>query len=193
MIQCLLMALLLFTGCAASTAVDLDPHHAVTPSLATPIKRASSFSQPISVRGLMPVTVVSSSVTLAWNPDPGASAYSIYYGTESGGYLNQVPVGNVLTATVSNLMGGVTYYFAVTALNDLQNESDFSNEVPDTMPLVLDLAFSFNEPVTNIVVQSSSDLSQWQDCLSTQTNGAFRVAPGFPVTAMFYRASGQSP
>jgi hypothetical protein len=65
------------------------------------------------------------------------SGYRVYYGTAPGTY-NQAPgaginVGNVLTYTVTGLTSG-TYYFAVTAFDSSNNESDYSNEVSKIIP-----------------------------------------------------------
>ncbi len=47
-------------------------------------------------------------------------------------YTNAVTVGNVTNATVTNLAGGVTYYFAATAYDTNGLESDFSEEIAFT-------------------------------------------------------------
>lgn len=76
------------------------------------------------------------SVTLAWDASPstGITAYRVYYGPASRTYTNFVSVpGTQLTAVVSNLVQGATYYFAATALAG-ELESDFSNEVSYTVP-----------------------------------------------------------
>ena len=74
--------------------------------------------------------LAASSVTLAWNPSTGTNiaGYRIYYGATSRTYTNTVAVGNVTTATISNLVSGATYYFAATAYDTSNLESDFSNE-----------------------------------------------------------------
>lgn len=46
----------------------------------------------------------------------------------SGEYTDIVTVGNVTSVTISNLVPGVTYYFAITAVNAEGQESGFSNE-----------------------------------------------------------------
>jgi len=71
------------------------------------------------------------SLTLDWNPSPSPDIVGchLYYGTVSGEYTNTVVVGDVTTVTVSGLLSGVTYYFAVTAVDASGEESDFSNEI----------------------------------------------------------------
>lgn len=78
-----------------------------------------------------------SSVTLAWDPDPGSAiaGYRLYDGTASRTYTNVIDVGNATTNTVSGLISGVTYFFAVTAYDTNGLESDYSAEVGYTVPL----------------------------------------------------------
>lgn len=70
-------------------------------------------------------------LTLAWNPSPSPEIVGchLYYGTASGQYTNTVVVGNVTNVTISGLSAGVTYYFAITAVDASGQESDFSNEI----------------------------------------------------------------
>jgi len=74
------------------------------------------------------------SVTLAWNtdPSPGLAGYRLYQGVASGVYTNQLAVGNKTNATISGLVTGVKYFFAVTAYTTTGLESPFSNEVSYT-------------------------------------------------------------
>jgi hypothetical protein len=69
-------------------------------------------------------------VTLAWNSSPSTDVvgYHLYYGTASGIYTNDIVLGNVTNVTVSGLSGGVTYYFAMTAVGPDGEESVLSNE-----------------------------------------------------------------
>ena len=75
------------------------------------------------------------SVTLAWDASPDASVtgYRVYYGGASGVYTNSASVGNVTTATFSNLPDGATFYFAAVGFTSEGVESDFSNETTHTV------------------------------------------------------------
>lgn len=78
------------------------------------------------------------SVTLAWDraaSHTNLSAFILKYGVTSGSYTGQVSVAtNLTTSTVNNLAPGVTYFFAVTAKNVANLESDPSNEISYTVP-----------------------------------------------------------
>ena len=78
------------------------------------------------------------SVTLAWDraaSHTNLSAFILKYGVTSGSYTGQVSVAtNLTTSTVNNLVPGVTYFFAVTAKNVANLESDPSNEISYTVP-----------------------------------------------------------
>jgi hypothetical protein len=74
-------------------------------------------------------------VTLVWNANSEANlaGYRLYYGTSSRAYTNVSNLGNV-TSTSLTLLEGSTYYFAVTAVNTLGLESDYSAEVSHNVP-----------------------------------------------------------
>jgi len=76
------------------------------------------------------------SVTLAWdpNPEPDIAGYILYYGTASGVYSSSVTMTNAATCSVSNLLAGVTYFFAVTAYDAAGLQRDPSNEISYTVP-----------------------------------------------------------
>jgi len=67
-------------------------------------------------------------LTLAWDAVPGATGYTIHYGTASRNYTATVDVDNTTPDPLSGLDPAQVYYLAVTANNDA-GESDFSNEV----------------------------------------------------------------
>lgn len=71
-----------------------------------------------------------SSVELIWdeNSEPDLAGYKLYYGISSRTYTEIIDVGMTASYTVEELQEGVVYYFAVTAYNDLGEESDFSDE-----------------------------------------------------------------
>jgi chitodextrinase len=78
-------------------------------------------------------------VNLAWDAvtAPNLSSYLVYYGTASGTYLQPPGQGLVsvpTTFTVAGLVGGTRYFFVVTAIDSLGNESGFSNEVFADVP-----------------------------------------------------------
>lgn len=86
----------------------------------------------------LPGVAESASVTLAWDPSPDAdvAGYLVYSGVVSGFYGLPLDVGPQTTATVSNLEEGVTHFFVVTAYNSWGLESDPSNEISYTPPVV---------------------------------------------------------
>jgi hypothetical protein len=76
-------------------------------------------------------------VTLGWDssPDPTVVGYNVYNGVASGTYTNVVDVGNATSISISGLVDGTTYYFAVTAYNSFGLESDFSGEISYLVPI----------------------------------------------------------
>ncbi len=79
----------------------------------------------------------SQSVPLAWDPSPSPNivSYAVYYGTASRNYPYTTNVGNRLTATVSGLQPGQTYFFAVTARDSIGMESLPSGEISYQVPI----------------------------------------------------------
>lgn len=72
------------------------------------------------------------SVTLAWDPNSPAEnivGYRLYYGTESRNYRFMIDTEGETLKKLSGLEKGQNYYFAVTALNEEGQESDFSEEI----------------------------------------------------------------
>lgn len=68
---------------------------------------------------------------LEWDPNPEANVigYNVYWGLATRTYSSNIMVlAPLTTATITNLHTG-TNYFAVTAIDDLGLESDFSDEV----------------------------------------------------------------
>jgi len=82
------------------------------------------------------------SVTLGWDGVSTATSYVLYSGGASRVYTNFVTTTGT-SVTVSNILVGAPNYFAVTAVNVIGLESDFSSE----------LVFSVIGPPTNRVLR----------------------------------------
>jgi hypothetical protein len=87
----------------------------------------------------------SAQITLAWDSSDGAAGYKIYYGTTSHTYTSFVDVGNNLTYTFPEFPDWNTYYFAATAYDDSNLESDYSDEISSGATLDTLLYTSFTE------------------------------------------------
>jgi hypothetical protein len=81
-----------------------------------------------------PGNVLAGEVTLQWDSSELAIGYKLYYGIESQSYDSMIDVGSHLQHTISNLIDGQRYYFAITAYNDF-GESNFSEELVHEMVL----------------------------------------------------------
>lgn len=67
-------------------------------------------------------------ISLAWDPVPGASGYRVYYGTQSGAYTQNTTVSGT-SATIGNLQDCTTWYVAVKAYNSAGESDQFSQEI----------------------------------------------------------------
>ena len=89
------------------------------------------------------------SARLTWDPnsEPDLAGYRVYYGTKTLTYTNMTDVGSAVNLAIPGLVPGVTYFFAVTAYNQLGLESDYSLEVAYTpLPTANLLALLPNGP-----------------------------------------------
>jgi hypothetical protein len=69
-------------------------------------------------------------VSLRWDPSPGATGYRVFYGTAPGSYSGEMDAGNATQATISGLADCATWYLAVKAYDAAGNLSvTYSNEV----------------------------------------------------------------
>jgi hypothetical protein len=77
------------------------------------------------------------SIPLKWNPSPSpnVTGYAIYYGFSSGQYTASVDAANSTSFVVTGLMPGETYYVSLVAYDSDGDESPFSNEVTNTIPM----------------------------------------------------------
>jgi hypothetical protein len=91
----------------------------------------------ITLAGTGSDTPAGHSATLNWNNgDPTAISYNVYRSTVSGGPylpLNSAPL-SATTFKDSTVAAGSTYYYVVTETNASGVESQFSSEVPATVP-----------------------------------------------------------
>ncbi len=98
-------------------------------------------------------------LTLLWEPsdDPSEAGYNIYYGTMSHVYTNKVSAGNTTSVVISNLIEGMTYYFAATTYDSSGRESAFSDEIayslpmPNPPPVITNMAFNYTAIVGQIL------------------------------------------
>ena len=174
-------------GCAAPSS----PPTATTST----VRQIQSRAQPLFVVNPSPpsANVVLVDVGLAWDASAssGEVSYNLYYGTGTGAYSNKLSVGTSLTAMVTGLRTGQPYFFAVDAQDAQGIESALSPELVYYVPMSLDLFFTFNQPVTNVTLQASPDLSHWVGLGTIPTNGVWRVTPNQSVPMGFYRGAGQ--
>jgi len=91
----------------------------------------------VAILSLLVPAAHAAQVTVAWdaNTDPAVTGYRVHYGTAPGNYTSHVDVGNVTSCVISGLSEGVTYYFAATAYDSSDNESDYSAAVNYTPPM----------------------------------------------------------
>jgi hypothetical protein len=80
-----------------------------------------------------------SSLTLAWDDDgdPEVAGFLVYYGPASQDYTQIVPTGLQFSYTITGLVGGVTNYFEIAALDADGNELSYSDEISYIAPIVV--------------------------------------------------------
>ena len=107
---------------------------------------------PFSPQGVAGDTV-NNDIVLTWkaNSESDFSVYRVYYGTSSRIYGLPIPV-NGTKYSISELNTGVTYYFAVTAVDASGNESGYSSEI--TKNISLQTPTSIVQTVTNVVTNT---------------------------------------
>jgi hypothetical protein len=100
------------------------------------------------------------SLHLGWDPSPSTNAagYALYYGNASGAYDVRVNVNTNTTAAVSNLAGGLTYFFAAVAYDIDGAESELTAEISFAVPGLTNLVF-VDEGSTLSFTNSAADLS----------------------------------
>lgn len=88
-------------------------------------------------------------VDLKWDVSNEAElmGYNIYYGKTSGQYARRKTVGRVDRYRIEGLNNGEAYYFAVTAYDSINRESDYSDEVG----IIVNEPLSSTSPFAEIV------------------------------------------
>ena len=89
---------------------------------------------------LLTLVLYGQSVSLCWDhsSSAGVTGYKIYVGTNSGQYSVVYPVGYDTQYTITKLPfgRGIQHFMAATATNELGEESNFSNQITVTPPIL---------------------------------------------------------
>lgn len=85
----------------------------------------------ISIAPVDTVVVTKPQFTLAWdsNREPDLAGYRLYHGTQSGVYVSPQELHKDSTSYVFQGTSGFYYFFAVTAYDSANNQSDYSSEL----------------------------------------------------------------
>ncbi len=128
-------------------------------------------------------------VDLEWDPNSESylAGYKVYYGNSSGSYDGNIDVGNQTSYTVTDLVEGETKYFALTAYDMSDSESNYSNEVVYYVP-ILDLTVPSNGIMDNDT-QWTSSTGSWHVSSGTNPYGANSLYSNTSTTYT-YEASG---
>jgi len=81
------------------------------------------------------ISTIKKTVEIFWqaNTEPDLAGYKLYYGSNSGQYLKPINIDPYVMQYELSLSCGFTYYFALTAYDTSDNESEKSNEVSITL------------------------------------------------------------
>jgi len=135
------------------------------------------------------------SYQLAWNsnPEPDIAYYRLHIGTSSGRYLTVVPVGKVTSHVATNLVAGRTYFFALSAVNTSNIESDRSAEVSTAVSGNLSLSIAQvpgeiritvqGTPGQTYNIQPADTLPQWGGGTTRTADASGRIVVSEPITS----------
>jgi hypothetical protein len=126
-------------------------------------------------------------VELSWNPSPNSDVYGymVQYGTQSGVYTNFATFYYTTDGIISDLAGGTTYYFAVSAMDVNGVENILSNEasvaVPVPPPIVLQTqTFTDGSGQLHLQINTYSVVSgSWEMDYSTDLQNWFYYTSGY--------------
>lgn len=162
---------------------------------------------------LATITVSAQTLRFEWGQNDDAafvSTYRISQGQVSGSYTKSYDAGNTNSFILTNVLTGVTFFYAVQAVSDFGFESDYSNEIEVTLTLAPVIApiIRLTPALGGVVwvhvsmptvgasyrLDRSYDLKHWTMVLQQTSEG---VGVSFPFSdsepANFFRASGQFP
>ncbi len=98
------------------------------------------------------VRLAGADVTLAWDPEPAAVIFTLYWGTNSGTYTHSNSCPGIETnLTATGLLANQVYYFAATASAVDGTRSGFSKEISFT-----NAPGAISKPTPGIIRQPSS-------------------------------------
>src|SRR5215510_12320093 len=146
-------------------------------------------------------------ITLGWNPTlthtDGTAAtdlvgYHLYYWQGSTGTPQSINVGNTSTYTLTGLVDGATYSFAVAAYNTSGQESSDSNTVTATISSVNQAPQAVNDtasattgtPVTITVLANDTDPDGNTLTITSVTQGAHGTVTISGTSVIYTAASG---
>jgi fibronectin type 3 domain-containing protein len=159
-----------FYNVAANNSVGVSPD-----SNEVSVIPAATGTAPPTPTGLV-ATAGNGSVGLTWTASPGATSYSLYRGTASGGE-GATPVGTATSNsfTDTGLTNGTTYYYTVTASNSAGTSAHSSEaHATPTGSGGTGTLLSQGQPATASSVQAGYPASNAVDGnLSTRWSSAF--------------------
>jgi hypothetical protein len=127
------------------------------------------------------------SVAIGWEASSGnVAGYEVCYGRSSGNYDYSVDVGNSTSCTISGLEKGIPYYFAVKAYTSESINSEFSEELVHTIPLMDEGPGSFAD-----IVLQAEDLSYHANGMQSGedwllwSNGTMSDRVEFPQSGLY--------
>lgn len=121
--------------------LELNPGGAAAPSTPVEVQEPTTSAQPADIGGGLANLQRPQNLRVATGPgyadlkwdmapsEPNRTGYNIYYGKTSGEYTRRRSAGNVNRYRLDGLNNNETYYFALTAYDSRNRESDYSDEV----------------------------------------------------------------
>lgn len=129
----------------------------------------NAFSLPSQVEGVQVQKASNNSVRVSWREAESAEdiiiGYKVYFGTTSiqekgETYDDEVVVYGGVETMIENLLPGTTYYFAATALDSEENESEnYSMEVEFLLPVLEEVSEPVEKEKLNEEISPQKDIA----------------------------------